>query len=158
MNPMSATPSQSSPRSRRLPFTLYALAGLMLLKTLLLVLVVAGATIESVRPVLGFSTSTALLDAIRDTPGAGAVLMVFAVLLVLSVVGILGRRRIGWLLAMVVTGLFVALDIYGFANNAANHLWMALNILTVFYLNQPDVREAVGAADTLAADASGAGA
>jgi hypothetical protein len=56
------------------------------------------------------------------------------------------RRRIGWLLAMVITGLFVAIDIYGHINDAANHVWMLLNIITVFYLNQRDVREAVGAA------------
>ena len=47
---------------------------------------------------------------------------------------------------MVITGLFVAIDIYGYLNSSANHLWMLLNIVTVFYLNQRDVREVVGAA------------
>ncbi len=151
-----STVLQPEPARRRLPFTIFVLAGLMTLKALLLILVVAGATLEYIRPILGFSTAPALLDAIRDTPGAGSVLLVFAALLVISAIGMLGRRRIGWLLAMVITGLFVAVDIYSFANNGANHLWMGLNILTVFYLNQQDVREVVGAAVSLTADPSAA--
>jgi uncharacterized membrane protein (DUF2068 family) len=154
-----ATPAHlDAPRPRRrLPFTLYVLAALMLLKALLLFLVVAGATVaEALRPVLGFSNTTALLDMVRNTPGAGVVLVGFGVLLLLSVVGIISRRRIGWLLAMVITGLFVALDIYGFIYGGANHLWMGLNILTVFYLNQRDVREVVGAATELSPDAASA--
>ena len=147
-----AKPDAPTPR-RRLPFTLYVLASLMLLKALLLFLVVAGASLaDTVRPVLGFSNTGEILEAIRDTPGVSAVLITAAILLMFSVIGIVSRRRIGWLLAMVITGLFVALDIYGFMNAGANHLWMGLNILTVFYLNQQDVREAVGAALTVTAD------
>ena len=145
----------ASRRRRRLPFTLYALAALMAFKALLLFLVVAGATIaETLRPITGFSSTTELLELIRDTPWASAVLVTSGILLLLSVVGILGRQRIGWLLAMIITGLFVALDIYSFMNASANHLWMGLNILTVFYLNQRDVREVVGAATELTAGAA----
>jgi len=154
---MSVTTAPANPDAprlrRRLPFTLYVLAALMAFKALLLFLVVAGASLaDTLRPVLGFSNTTALMDAVSETPGAGAVLVTFGILLLLSVVGIISRRRIGWLLAMVITGLFVALDIYGFMNGGANHLWMGLNILTVFYLNQRDVREVVGAATVLTAD------
>ncbi|HYO44455.1 MAG TPA: hypothetical protein VES19_14755 [Candidatus Limnocylindrales bacterium] len=145
------------PARRRLPFTLYALAGLIALKALLLFLVVAGASLaDTLRPLLGFTNTTATLDAIRNTPGVGVVLVAFGILLLFSVVGILSRRRIGWLLAMVITGLFVAMDIYGFLNASANHLWMGLNILTVFYLNQRDVREVVGVATGLSAPVDGA--
>lgn len=153
---MSAAPSDK-PRVRRqrLPFTLFALAGVMLLKALLLVLVVAGATLETLRPILGFTMDPALIFAIRGDPLVSATLMGFAGLLTLSVIGILLRWRIGWLLGMVVTGFFVALDIYGYMNNGANYLWMGLNILTVFYLNQRDVREAVGAAVSMSPDDAG---
>jgi hypothetical protein len=147
-----------APARRRLPFTLLVLAGLMLLKAALLIAVVLGATLEVLRPYLGLSTVPGFLDAIRDTPGVSSLLLIFAALLILSVVGMLGRRRIGWLLAMVVTGLFVAIDIYGYMNNGANYLWMGLNIVTVFYLNQRDVREAVGAAVALTGDGSEAAA
>ncbi len=70
-------------------------------------------------------------------------------LLVISALGMLGRQRVGWLLAMVVTGLAIALDIYGLANGGANHLWMGLNIVTVFYLNQRDVREVLGVTSSM---------
>lgn len=149
--------SQSSDPERtrpRLPFTLYVLAGLMLIKAVLLVAVLAGATLERLRSYFMLTTAPGLLNFIRDTPWAGGIILLFAALLVLSVIGMLTRRRIGWLLAMVVTGLFVALDIYGFMNNAANHIWMTLNIVTVFYLNQREVREAVGAAASLLPDAT----
>ena len=144
--PETAPPKPTRPR-QRLPFTLYILAGLLLIKALLITMVVAGSSaVDVLRPVLGFSDATRLLETVRDTTGAGAVLLFFALLLVVSVIGMLSRRRIGWLLAMVITGLFVALDIYGHLNDAANYIWMLLNIITVFYLNQRDVREVVGAA------------
>ena len=76
-----------------------------------------------------------------------AVLTTLAALLALAAVGLIALRRTGWLLAMVITGVFVAADIYAYLNDVANHLWMALNILTVFYLNQADVRAVVGAAN-----------
>jgi hypothetical protein len=133
------------PRRRRLPFTIYALTGLIALKAALVLVVVVGSSVDAVRPALILSMSPASVDLVRDSAAASWVLLLGAALLSLSVIGILGRRRIGWLLAMVLTGLFVGLDIVGYANGAANHLWMALNILTVFYLNQRDVRIAVGA-------------
>ena len=42
------------------------------------------------------------------------------------------------------TGFFLATDIYAFGEGSANDLWMALNIITVFYLNQAEVRQVVG--------------
>ena len=159
MTPMSAstaTQPAAGPRATpRLPFTVYALVGVLTLKAMLLLAVVAGANMAALRPVLGFSNMTGFLDSVRDDPIVTGALVVFAALLLFSVFGILLRRRSGWLIAMVITGLFVALDIYGFFNNAANHLWMGLNILTVFYLNQQDVREVVGAATTLGGDPAG---
>jgi hypothetical protein len=122
------------------------------LKAVLLVAVVAGAAMDILRPIMGFSNMTGFLDSVRASPVSGTVLVAFAALLLFSASGILLRRRTGWLIAMVITGLFVAVDIYGFLNNAANHLWMGLNILTVFYLNQQDVREVVGAATSLTVD------
>jgi uncharacterized membrane protein (DUF2068 family) len=144
----------SAPRAARrpLPFTLFVLAGLMLLKAMFLFGLVAGATVDSVRSLLGLSSAPGLVDQVLNIPGVSGLLVVVGVLLVISVVGMLTRHRLGWLIAMVITGLFVAGDIYSFANDGANHLWMGLNIVTVFYLNQRDVREAVGAAISFGAD------
>ncbi len=148
----SATPSTLKPARRRLPFTLYVLAGLMLFKAVIIVAVVGGATLDSMRPILGLTTGPELARLFQRYPTAGPIVLAFAGLLIVSVIGMLSRRRIGWLLAMVITGLFVIIDIYGYLNSSANHLWMLLNIVTVFYLNQRDVREAVGAAEPIEAD------
>ena len=151
---MSATtaPSTLKPARKRLPFTLYVLAGLMLFKAVIIVAVVGGATLDTMRPILGLTTGPGLAAIFAENPLAGPIVLAFAGLLVVSVIGMLSRRRTGWLLAMVITGLFVAIDIYGYLNSSANHLWMVLNIVTVFYLNQRDVREAVGAAEPVEAD------
>jgi len=147
-----ASPSTLKPARHRLPFTLYVLAGLMLFKAVVLVAVVAGATLDTLRPILGLTTGPGLTAIFLDNPAVGPIILAFAGLVVLSVIGMLSRKRTGWLLAMVITGLFVAIDIYGYLNSSANHLWMVLNIVTVFYLNQRDVREAVGAAEPVEAD------
>ncbi len=151
---MAATtaPSTLKPARQRLPFTLYVLAGLMLFKAVIIVAVVGGATLDTLRPILGLTTGPELTRIFQQYPAAGPLVLGFAGLLIISVIGMLSRRRIGWLLAMVITGLFVAIDIYGYLSNSANHLWMLLNIITVFYLNQRDVREAVGAAEPLGPD------
>jgi len=151
---MSESASQSllKPARQRLPFTLYVLAGLMLFKAVALVAVVAGATLETLRPILVLAAVPELMRMFRETPAVGSFGLAFSTLLILSVIGMLSRQRTGWLLAMVITGLFVAIDIFGYLNSSANHLWMVLNIVTVFYLNQRDVREAVGAAEPVEAD------
>jgi hypothetical protein len=148
----SAAPSPLEPARRRLPFALYVLSGLMLFKAVIIVAVVGGATLESMRPILGLTTGPELARLFRQYPATGPVVLAFAGLLIMSVIGMLSRRRTGWLLAMVITGLFVAIDIYGYLNSSANHVWMLLNIVTVFYLNQRDVREVVGAAEPIEAD------
>lgn len=134
-----------TPARPRLPVTLYVLAGLMLLKAVLLTTLIIGASLPTLRQYLSIVALVDLAEALEELPVAGAVGLAFAGLLVLSVVGLLARRRFGWLLAMVLTGLFIAVDIYGFVSGVANHLWQVLNIVTVFYLNQRDVRDAVGA-------------
>jgi hypothetical protein len=139
---MSVTSDPVASRGR-LPFTVYILAGLMLLKAALLALAVAGATLVRVGPALALTDDRAFAS-FADSAGMGAVLVGIALLLVASAVGMLLRRRTGWLLAMVITGLFVAIDIYSYFNGGANDLWQLLNVVTVFYLNQRDVREAVG--------------
>jgi hypothetical protein len=135
-----------------MPFTLLMLASLLCIKALLLVAAVAGSSLDGLKPVLGLVNVPSVVSFVRTAPGATTGMLVLAALLVMSAVGLLLGRRTGWLLAMVMTGMFVALDIYAYANGGANDLWMALNILTVFYLNQRDVREIVGATTGLTAD------
>jgi hypothetical protein len=132
------------PVRRRLPVALYILAGVMLFRAFLAFSVVAGATLVAVQPAGVLASSPDLVLLLRQMPWLGPVFAAYGALLVIAALGMLSRKRIGWLLAMVVTGVFIAIDLYGFATDGADHLWMALNILTVFYLNQRDVRAAVG--------------
>jgi putative copper export protein len=154
MTSMSATPpvagSAARPRPRRRPFTLVVLATLLVLKAALLVLLATGVSLPTqdwLRQMIG----TDLLALLVNIPGASGWILGLAVLLIVSAIGLMARRRVGWLLAMVITGVFVASDISGFTSGTTNHVWMLLNIVTVFYLNQSDVREVVGASTALPA-------
>jgi len=142
-----STPPEPNPERKR-PFALIVLAGLLLVKASLLLLVTFGGSLLVGTPLYGLLRMSPELGAlIMGSPMSQAVLMALAALLALTAVGLIALRRTGWLLAMVLTGIFVAGDIYAYLNGVANHLWMALNILTVFYLNQADVRAVVGVAN-----------
>jgi hypothetical protein len=125
---------------RRRPFTLVVLAGLMLLKAVFVVAVVAGALVADT-VIANALRIPGLTPQIRETPGAAFLLLVVAGVLVLSAIGLLAGRRAGWVVAMVTTGMFIAFDIVAFFEGTANDLWMILNIVTVFYLNQRDEHE-----------------
>jgi len=146
MWPMS-TPPEPNPERKR-PFALIVLAGLLLVKASLLLVVAFGGSLLVGTPLEGLlRMSPELGELIMGSSMAQAVLTALAAILALTAVGLIALRRTGWLLAMVITGVFVAADIWAYLNGAANHLWMALNILTVFYLNQADVRAVVGVAN-----------
>ena len=136
-------PGPVGAQDRRLPPTVYILAFLLILKSAAFFAAVLGANIESMRQLAG-TAALGIIDTANRTPGATVLLLGVGGILVLAGVMLLRRRRVGWLLAMVTTGIFVAIDIYGFLTVGANHFWMVLNVVTVFYLNQPDVRAVVG--------------
>lgn len=142
--PSPAAPTRDRSGQPRLPVAAYILAGLIAVKAILLLGVLAGATMSTLRAATGLQLNWVLV-VIRDNQVIAWLLLVLAILLLASAIGVVLRRRTGWLLAMALTGLFVAGDIYAFLNGTANHVWMLLNIVTVFYLNQRDVRDAVGA-------------
>jgi hypothetical protein len=142
MAPMSEAPAPAP--SRRKPVTLYILVGLMIVKSLLIILVLGGAYTFSDGPVGEALQMPGVAAAIRETPGAVGVLILVAAVLLSSALMLLAGRRTGWLLAMVITGVSVAIDIVAFIAGAGSHVWMILNVVTVFYLNQRDIRELVG--------------
>jgi uncharacterized membrane protein (DUF2068 family) len=142
MAPMSDV-EQPVPRARKQPFALVALAALMLLRAVLILLVVAGIALSEPRVAELLQLPDAFNEAENRALFATFVVPV-AALLILSAVGLLAHRRRAWLLAMVMTGAFVAIDIVSFVGGTQSNIWMLLNIVTVFYLNQRDVRELVG--------------
>lgn len=147
MSPMPEPPAtvtvQGDATSRR-PFTLYVLVALIIAKSILIMLVLAGAFSNTDIQVGQLMRMPGVAAFIRETPGATASLFLLAAVLLVSALLLLAGRRVGWLLAMVITGVSVAVDIAGFLAGTGSELWMLLNVVTVFYLNQRDVRDRVG--------------
>lgn len=59
---------------------------------------------------------------------------------VLVVIGLLARRRWAWVLAIVTSGFILAIDLGWWFSSEPRYISMLLNVIAVFYLNQPDVR------------------
>ena len=142
MAPMSDAPVPAS--TRRKPVTLYILVGLMVVKSILIMLVLGGAYTLADSRIGDALRMPGVGRVIRETPGAAGLLILVAAVLLISALMLLAGRRTGWLLAMVITGISVAIDIIAFLAGAGSELWMFLNVVTVFYLNQRDIRELVG--------------
>ena len=144
MATMTTVPT-TTPMRRRRPFALIALAGLLLFKAALAMMLLMGVSLaESGLPSDILRLNPELGDLVRAASLSQGILVAITAILVVAAGGLLMLHRRGWLLAMVATGVFVAFDIVAFTAGTANYLWMALNIASVFYLNQTDVREAVG--------------
>ena len=142
MAPMSDAPEPI--HARRKPVTLYILVGLMVVKSILIILVLGGAYSFNDGPIGEALKMPGVGAAIREAPAAVGALILTAAVLMVSALMLLAGKRTGWLLAMVITGVSVAIDIIGFLAGAGSELWMFLNVVTVFYLNQRDIRELVG--------------
>jgi hypothetical protein len=125
----------------RLPFAVYVLAALLLVKAGVLYAVAADT------PAMELLFADPVARAAIGTPAGTLAAGAGATLVLIVVLAILVRRRIGWLIAMLLTGCFVALDLVAYAQGTSNHAWALLNIVTVFYLNQSDVREALGVSE-----------
>ena len=84
-----------------------------------------------------------------DTSGAGIGLVSTGLLVgtmvasILSVVGLLLRRRWAWVLSIVLAGFILALDLGWWYEGDARYGSMLINCIAVFYLNQRDVRLAL---------------
>ena len=139
-------PAQPAEPGRRRPFALLILIALMGIKGALILLMILGSFTATDHPVLQALRIESLSEAVHTSNAALVGMLVIATILLMSAVGLLAFRRWAWLLAMVTTGIFIAVDIMGFFAGEANYLWMALNIITVFYLNQREVRVGVGVA------------
>jgi len=58
----------------------------------------------------------------------------------LVIVGLVARRRWAWVLAIVTSGLILAIDLGWWWSGDARYGAMFLNVIAVFYLNQREVR------------------
>ena len=123
------------------PTTITILTGLLLAKAVVSAALAVGWTIGAGPFISTLGLPSLLVDA-GDSATVTTLLFALAAVLVVAAIGLFSGRRLGWLLAMLTTGVFIAADIVTFDAGAAHHLWMRLNIATVFYLNQRNVREA----------------
>ena len=62
---------------------------------------------------------------------------------VLIVVGLVWRKRWAWVLAIITSGVILAIDLGWWFSGDARYSSMFLNSIAVFYLNQRDVRQAL---------------
>ena len=148
MQPAGAPPETG----RRRPFALLVLIALMATKGILILLMILGAFTTADSGILRSLRIESIYDAVHSSNIAIVGLLIIATILLISAAGLLMYRRSGWMLAMVSTGIFVAVDILGYFAGEANFIWMALNIITVFYLNQREVRVSVGVASPNTSD------
>ena len=72
-----------------------------------------------------------------------AVLVGLLVASVLVVFGLLARRPWAWVLAIVSSGVILAIDLGWWWSGEPRYGSMLLNVIAVFYLNQRDVRAAL---------------
>ncbi len=60
-----------------------------------------------------------------------------------TVIGLFTWRQWAWVLAIILSGIILAIDLGWWWSGEARYLSMALNVVAVFYLNQRDVRLAL---------------
>jgi len=137
-----ATAKTAEPRRR--PFGLVVLVVIIGFKAALLLLVLVGAYLPDTGPLHRMlAMPFALALSALDQPVVTAVGVALVSLLSIAALGLVAGDRRGWLLAMVLTGIFLLGEIWDFSQGDANQLWMVLDVITVFYLNQTDVQEVV---------------
>ena len=74
---------------------------------------------------------------------AGILLVGLLIASVVAVIGLLARRHWAWSLAIVSSGLILAIDLGWWYGGEARYASMLANVIAVFYLNQRDVRAAL---------------
>jgi uncharacterized membrane protein YphA (DoxX/SURF4 family) len=87
-----------------------------------------------------------LPDTTDGTAGAVIVTVLLVGLLVASlatIIGLVTWRQWAWVLAIILSGIILAIDLGWWWSGEARYLSMALNVVAVFYLNQRDVRLAL---------------
>jgi uncharacterized membrane protein YphA (DoxX/SURF4 family) len=74
---------------------------------------------------------------------AAILLVALLVASILVVIGLLARRSWAWVMAIVSSGVILALDLGWWWSGQPRDVSMLLNVIAVFYLNQQDVRLAL---------------
>lgn len=144
-----AAPAQPVIRHGRVrrPTVVTILAGLELFNAagyVVALLALVGVTV--------FSWNQGLTGALAGLEGdiaSGTVLLVILAVLFVAALSagilLIRMRQAGWTITMLLTGLGLAAQIYLFVTGRdVLTVWLTINVVTVFYLNQRQVREAFG--------------
>ncbi|MEI7742920.1 MAG: hypothetical protein WCK58_04100 [Chloroflexota bacterium] len=150
-----ARPAPRHPERQRVrrPTVVTILAGLELFNAagyLVALLALVGITVVDIQTELG-----GVLAGLEGDIASGTVLMgLLAALFVTALAAgilLLRMQRTGWTITMLLTGLGLFTQIYLFwSGREVLAGWLLVNVVTVFYLNQRQVREAFGIGPALA--------
>ena len=139
-------PSQGATRVRR-PAAVTILAVVQLLSAagyglILAILLVDGpAVLDALAS--GASDGTALLD--LEVAALVVIVGGFCVAALAAGILLLRMRQLGWTITMLLAGLSLGTSIYlWWTDGTALSIWLLVQVVTVFYLNQRQVREAFG--------------
>ena len=138
---LAAMETADTPRSEARPIGIYIVVALLLLRALQLIGSLLQGTSLDVVDWLGSVSFIPPYPA--GTPVGIAVRIMVAIFLVatlFAIVGMLRHDRWGWTLAIVTTGLILALNLGWWFGGEPRYLGMAVNAIGVLYLNQRDVR------------------
>lgn len=124
--------AENSKKARRRPFGLYMIAVLQAAIAGLLALALLGT--EVILPYLKVLVKNPFFYS-----WAGWVLVGF---LALAILGLLGLKRWGWVLTMILTGVGLSLSIWNYFQGTPNYIGLVLYVALVFYLNQREVQAA----------------
>ena len=130
-----------TPRSEARPVGIYIVVALLLLRVLQLIgSLLQGSAFEVVD---WLGTVSFIPPYPVGTPVGLAVRIMVAIFLVatlIAIVGMLRHEHWGWTMAIVTTGLILALNLGWWLSGEPRYLGMAINSIGVLYLNQRDVR------------------
>lgn len=100
---------------------------------------------EAVEQVAGRVMVLGRLALEAETAVLGLVMTVLAIATLAAGVLLLRMNRLGWTITMLIAGLGLAISLYlWWADGTRLEIWLLVQILTVFYLNQRQVRQAFG--------------
>lgn len=154
-----SAPSPSAARVRRPP-AVTILAILQLLSAAVYGLVLAILLVDGPAVLGALASGAADGPLVIDLEFAALVVIVGGSCVAALAAGILllRMRRLGWTITMLLAGLGLGASIYDWwTDGTALSIWLLVQIVTVFYLNQRQVREAFGISRREAGGALGEG-
>ena len=136
--------SDSQPATRKRPFGLYPIIGLLLLGVL--------SVLADVRLFkLGLPTQS--LPDFANPLWTDVLGFAVAAGMLLLVVGLWFLKRWAWVATMILVGIGLAFGIWGYFQGVPTYINLLINTLAVFYLNQRDVQRAFERRDRVEAPA-----